>query len=76
MMIPVKRSMTERQVSRPTAEQLAKLHAWLKTQVVESFEGVPQSDMPRSDVAGRLSEAYTRSGVHLPDSLCDQLFKT
>lgn len=67
--------MTDRQASRPTAEQLAKLHAWLKTQVVQSFDGIPQADMARDAVADRLSEAYTRAGVHLPDQLRDQLFQ-
>jgi len=60
-------------VYRPTAEQLAKLHAWMETQVSESFEGTSPDQLGEEAVQTRLMEVYQRAEVRLPDALRDQL---
>ncbi len=67
--------MTEQDVKvyRPTAEQLAKLHAWMETQVSESFEGTSPDQLGEEAVQTRLMEVYQRAEVRLPDALRDQL---
>ncbi len=67
--------MTEReaQITHPTAEQLAKLHAWLTGQVEQSYEGKSPDTLGPDTVRDQLMAAYQRANVVLPDEMRDQL---
>jgi pilus assembly protein CpaF len=65
--------MADREMDHPTAEQLAKLHEWLKAQVTQSYEGTSPSSLTPDEVRARIDQAYERAEVQLPSGMMEQL---